>query len=356
MRLTMDDKRVQSSTDRQTDSAKHDLFQVLHNKCANAKKKYSDYKNFKSIGKHKGFFFDVKKVYIKHFLQSPFKRSIIIQAWVKTEKKKFQVRNWGDDLNKHLIELMTGRRTLFIPDGAQDIKSFSLPKRYLFVGSILSFYNLNNSVIWGTGLMCQTRIIGTPKKVLMVRGPKTRQVLMEQGISCPECYGDPALLLPLFYEPEIKSQNSITVIIHENTPFDNEIIIRMKSNGCKVINMKNYNCWTDIIDTIVNSRFIISESLHGLIVAEAYGIPSVWVEFVQHPDFWSFKYQDYYDSIGKLGEESYKLYESYDWNSIITNVEKWQKGKIDYINMLNSFPIKADKRKKVQNDLLKYDV
>ena len=59
--------------------------------------------------------------------------------------------------------------------------------------------------------------------------------------------------------------------------------------------MAKYEEWTDIIDSIAGSEFVVSESLHGLIVAEAYGVPSVWVELTEHPDWWSFKYNDFYE-------------------------------------------------------------
>ncbi|MFQ8823549.1 MAG: polysaccharide pyruvyl transferase family protein [[Ruminococcus] lactaris] len=44
--------------------------------------------------------------------------------------------------------------------------------------------------------------------------------------------------------------------------------------------MSKYENWTDIIDLICSCKMVLSESLHGLIVAESYSIPSVWVEII----------------------------------------------------------------------------
>ena len=115
--------------------------------------------------------------------------------------------------------------------------------------------------------------------------------------------------------------------------------------------MTSYGKWTDIIDEITGSSFIISESLHGLIVAEAYNIPCVWVEFIDHlalqvNEDWNFKFLDFYESIGKHNMKSIKLYEDFNFDELMKKKDEWKPGTIDYEQLLNDFPFKIDAAKK----------
>lgn len=116
---------------------------------------------------------------------------------------RFRKVNWGDDLNKYLFEYITGRKFVFIP--FRKLSSKQRISHYSLIGSIIGFYNLDNTIIYGSGIKNPYESIsGVPEKIISVRGPKTRDILLKNGIECPENYGDPALLLPLFYQPKVK--------------------------------------------------------------------------------------------------------------------------------------------------------
>ena len=228
--------------------------------------------------------------------------------------------------------------------------------RYSLIGSTLGASSLKNCIIYGTGLMTAqdvASITATPKRIISVRGPLTRKALIQHGIDCPEHYGDPALLMPVFYKPSPVQEKTISIIPNCGTfsdycPVVDELVNKYH---CKLINMTSYDKWTDIIDDIAGSSFIISESLHGLIVAETYSIPSVWVEFTDHRTEkfnadWSFKFLDFYESISKYGMESIKLYEGYSFDDLLRKKDGWTPGKIDYDEMLKDFPFKIDVQKK----------
>lgn len=255
---------------------------------------------------------------------------------------RIKKNNWGDDLNVYLFPLLTGQKIRFVPFD----RLFFSPKldRYSLIGSILGDYSLNHTIIYGSGaISSNAKLEGKPMKVLSVRGPLSRDVLLRNGIGCPSVYGDPALLLPLVYKPQIQPGNFIGVIPHYRTSesaVSNYLSLWQKYGSVKHIDMSQYEKWTDVIDSILQCKIIVSESLHGLILAEGYGIPSVWVEFVPHhlPWEWEFKFLDFYQSIGKNSPKCYKLYNADETDNILDKAGIWKPGVIDYDSMLSAFP------------------
>lgn len=258
---------------------------------------------------------------------------------------KIKKNNWGDDLNVYLFKMITPQKIQFVPFD----RLYFAPnvKRYSLIGSIIGDYDLDNTIIYGSGAITSNpEIKGRPEKVLSVRGPLTRDVLLKNGIDCPAVYGDPALLLPLVYKPQVKKNDRIGIIPHYRTLetdwLENEWISFLKENNdIVVINMSKYEKWTDIIDLICSCNLILSESLHGLIVSESYSIPSIWVEMIPHNLSWEwdFKFNDFYCSIGKKETNCFKIYNnSCSVNEILKKANDWKIGTIDYDSMLKAFP------------------
>lgn len=166
-----------------------------------------------------------------------------------------------------------------------------------FIGSIIQ--NLGqNAIIYGSGLIYDNdkiRSILLRKKlnfdIRAVRGPETRRVLIELGYDVPEVYGDPAILLPFFYKPtQIIKKYSYILIPHKSK------IEKYEKKGYKILSTITDD-WKHFIDEILSSELVISSSLHGIIIAEAYGIPAVLLNDTEHQDL--FKYKDYYYSTGR---------------------------------------------------------
>lgn len=275
---------------------------------------------------------------------------IFPKSWLVFKGYSLSHNNWGDDINKYFLEYAANIKIALTP-----FKELFFPNTiyYSLIGSWGSA-NLDDCIIYGTGVgTSSAHFTGIPKKIISVRGPLSRDRYLHSGINCPERYGDIALLLPLFYEPKLCSEGrKFTVIPHHRTlRMGNDIVNNITSEyDCNLISMYEYDEWTDVIDTIAGSSFILSESLHGIIISETYNIPCIWVEFTDHSpdkiiwgaqyDDWSFKFRDFYESIGKHDMKSIKLYEGIDFDVLLEEKRRWRPGKIDYEKLLGYFPFK----------------
>lgn len=233
---------------------------------------------------------------------------VFVKAWVKSKKGYIIHNNWGDDINYYFLHLISGKKIIFFPTG-RITNLFHIPC-LLGIGSLLSFWSLDNMTIIGSGILAESsvdNIRGTPSKVCFVRGPISRKILCEKGIETPEIYGDLALALPLYYYPKIAKKFKLGIVLHyadENLDTVNQI--KNQFSDIKFIYMRGYKKWTDIIDSILSCEVIFSSSLHGLICAEAYKVPCQWIYFSDERHFaemwptgWKLKFYDFYFSIQK---------------------------------------------------------
>ena len=203
--------------------------------------------------------------------------------------------NYGDLLSAYIVEAISKKEVRFY--NAPKIRKswFSKKRAYLMaIGSIMS-YTQPKAKVWGSGIIAR-KIEFDNAQFCAVRGPLSRKRVLELGYTCPKIYGDPALLLPHFYKGDIKKTHKIGIIPHY---VDYDTIIDWYSDDSHV---KVIDLLTDDIlqttDEILACDRIISSSLHGVIVAQAYGIPAVWVRFSDKLSGDNVKFEDYFLSVG----------------------------------------------------------
>ena len=196
--------------------------------------------------------------------------------------------NFGDEISIHLVSRITGTKISYINALANQPKLCA-------IGSIIHHIAGEHNVIWGSGVNGKDKnksLKFTKTDIRAVRGPLTRAYLLEQNISCPEIYGDPALLFPWFF-PEFAKQPKYEYII---IPHYSEEHLFPKSLYKNLVYPSEP--WQDVISKIVSSKFVISSSLHGIIIAEAYGIPARLLKINDNEPL--FKYEDYYQGTGRV--------------------------------------------------------
>ncbi len=243
--------------------------------------------------------------------------------------------NWGDDINPVLINLISSKQV--IPYQFCWFRH----KHYLCVGSIIQWNSNPNAIVWGSGLLYPTNHIRPPQKVLAVRGPLTRKCLLENGILCPPVYGDPVLLFPRYYYPRIEKKYKFGLICHESEICKMNILPKEHSH-CLFIDIQNYPTWHNFIDQILSCEMILSSSLHGIIVADAYGVPNLWCKFTDYEaPGKGFKFKDYYLSVGKSIKNPVRIQNMNlkEAEKIILN--EWHKPVIDLDLLLEVCPFKS---------------
>lgn len=218
--------------------------------------------------------------------------------------------NWGDWLNVKLFSLMSG-----VPE--DDINRVWLgtdepTERYYCIGSILNHTYSEGYEVWGSGMESPKYPIPTkPKKVHAVRGPLTRKALIDNGYECPEVYGDPALLYPRFYKPNVEKKYKYGIIPHFSHGGNTWLANFNDNPDVKVIDVIDPTI-NRFVDEVNECEIILTSSLHGLICADSYGIPSYWVDLRENLNDninW-FKFKDYFMSVGRPPVGPYQITKS----------------------------------------------
>lgn len=266
---------------------------------------------------------------------------IVVNAWMNLYGAEPTHRNLGDELNFYLVRELTGKYVFnyanLLPLGVVN---------YSCIGSILEWLQNPKKVVWGTGAMYgNQKLRCKPLKVCAVRGPLTRQYLLGQGVECPEVYGDPALLLPQFYKPSKSKKYRIGIIPHISDydgPLVHDLTRQMNSTDITVIRMGGYADWHDVIDEINECEFIVSSSLHGLILSDAYGVPNVWVEFSDKVMGNGFKFRDYFGAVGKDSEAvPIRITTQTKLTDLLSHKESWHPIEIDLGKLLDACPFEV---------------
>ena len=215
----------------------------------------------------------------------------------KSKKNRINLEYWnrrvniGDTIAPVIYNWMLQQYNLN-PD-----KEMKKTVHLLTVGSLIGMGNFD-AVIWGSGFHTFGSIRSVVNKryyrkydIRAVRGPISAEILKISDYDCPAVYGDPAILMPRIYQPEsMPKKYKYSAVLHID---HREVNI---PKGVNYINVET-NDYKSVINRMLESEIVISSSLHGIILAESYGIPAVFLG--QNMEYETIKFYDWYYSTGR---------------------------------------------------------
>ena len=141
-------------------------------------------------------------------------------------------------------------------------------------------------------------------------------------------YGDPALLVPAYFAPKVSKTHTYGIVARWSET-------RWRDAGIgpdvKLIDLGRTDV-EGVIEDMLSCRYIITGSLHALILADAYGLPSAWV-MTGTAEGGEFKFFDYFTTVNK-----FRNAQPFDFASPVTAARL--RGSLDF----DSRPIRFDHR------------
>jgi hypothetical protein len=208
-------------------------------------------------------------------------------TWVRHGKASNGFTNLGDGLSAFMVANLAGLPVVHTPFESDTT-------RMLAVGSIGHGAKKGHAVIWGTGCyrpdILVENVKSTTYDVLAVRGNISQECLNSVGIKAPACYGEPVWFLPAMFPEEVEKKYEVGLISHISDLKGGGEYSEFKEAWAAFAippefqsSVVNINTWhkpdlgsmLDKLRLIRSCKRIASRSFHGMVIAEAYGIPCI---------------------------------------------------------------------------------
>lgn len=293
-------------------------------------------------------------------------------SWVATTEQQ-PATNFGDGLSALVVSALAG-----LPVERANFDQAC--ERLVAVGTI--GHNQKNGVLhfWGTGIDATRNPLGvegpyqrppdTEFHIHALRGPASAETFQAVGIDAPAIYGDPVWLLPRIWPlADVEKTHELGIVLHisELNEQNPEAVVRDiyaryripedMQGSIRLINTfapATVDGMRDKVAEILSCRRILSTSLHGLVIAETYGVPCAWFATygdgnpvdldLKDPDTKiDHRIRDFYRGLGRNAIKTFaqdrKLVT--DWAKAIAFVDGYWKRETRYnpVPLIRAFPL-----------------
>lgn len=213
--------------------------------------------------------------------------------------------NIGDLLSPYLVREISARNV--------HRAHTSIFPRLLGLGSILGAATAKDYV-WGSGFISPniSNLTINPRRVYAVRGKATRDLLAKNKILTQDLpLGDPALLMPRYFYPKVKVVSGrIGIVPHY---VDYKVMSEMLVGTGSELHLIDVRREPELfISDLLSCQFVFSSSLHGLILADTYQIPNLWIRISNKIVGGDWKFNDYFSTTDFPEKQVYCIKERQD--------------------------------------------
>lgn len=244
--------------------------------------------------------------------------------------------NFGDILSKHVVEYISKRPVIWSNPSECDLFA---------VGSILRNVRRAHASpcdgrmpwVWGSGSMGPHRADFVKNvQINLVRGPLTATLL---GLKMEE-FGDPGLLIADVIDQPIEKDGRIGLVPHHSqvkSPWVADALT--KTPKLKLIDVRSSDALSVVMD-IASCDYVLSSSLHGLIVADSFRVPNTWLNPDGIHSTARFKFYDYALSVKRILSNPVNYVDVTDYLSTLKSARiSYEEGLVSSKNaLLSTFP------------------
>jgi polysaccharide pyruvyl transferase WcaK-like protein len=207
-------------------------------------------------------------------------------CWAASSRDTKGFANLGDALSAVIVSALSGMPV-------RHVNFNESRSKLVAVGSIGHAIVGGEAVLWGTGVSIRGGVLvrnvpRTRYDIRALRGRISAGHFRNLGVHVPEVYGDPVWFLPSIFHEPVERKWELGVIPHiqdvagygpdAKPPADSlrYQIDEADAAAVKLINTWHAPTWEGMKQTLRQIREckrIASQSFHGVVIAEAYGIP-----------------------------------------------------------------------------------
>jgi pyruvyltransferase len=200
--------------------------------------------------------------------------------------------NFGDAMTPLLLSRLFGLEVTWAPMEHADLTA---------AGSVIQWItparkDPDNPIhVWGSGYIFPDEPPPAPGTAVYhaVRGPESARL---SNLPAGTVFGDPGLLAGQVFERRPARRHTVGVVPHLWHRSDPIVAQLAAENNLRVIDVTERP--ESVIQAIAACDFIFSTSLHGLVIADSFAIPNLWLQMSPGLFGGRWKFDDYYAAFG----------------------------------------------------------